>query len=149
MSTTKGKSPTVIDHIQKDHREIEALLAEVADRGGTGRQAAFDELAGYLAKHEAAEQAVVRPEIDQVDAREADAREAEEARADGLLERLRSMDADSGEFDELFATFRTAVLRHAQHEESEEHPELEANVSPERLVEMGEEFARAEEDASK
>jgi hemerythrin superfamily protein len=149
MSDAKGDSPTVIDQIQQDHREIEALLEEVSDRSGGGREAAFDELARYLAKHEAAEQAVVRPEMNQVDPSEADSREAEEERADRLLERLRSMDADSAEFDELFATFRSAVLRHAEHEESEELPELEANVSPERLVEMGEQFAQAEEDASK
>jgi hemerythrin superfamily protein len=147
MSNTRNVSPTVIDQIQQDHREIESLLEEVADRTGSGREAAFDELARYIAKHEAAEQAVVRPEMSQVDPDEADSREGEEASADALLERLRSMDPGSAEFDELFATFRSAVLRHAQQEERVEHPELQANVSQERLIEMGEEFVKAEEDA--
>jgi hemerythrin superfamily protein len=141
-------SPTVIDEIQKDHREIEALLDRVANGTGSDRGDAFEELAQYLAKHEAAEQAVVRPEMDEVDTEEAEDREAEESKADELIERLRSMDPSSTEFDELFSKFRRAVLEHATHEETEEHPELEANVSPDRLVEMAEEFTQAEEQAS-
>ena len=148
MSQPTADSPTVIDEIQKDHRVIEALLDRVATGAGEDRRRAFEELAQYLAKHEAAEQAVVRPEIELVDPDEAEHREAEESTADEMIERLRAMDVDSPAFDQLFARFRGAVLDHAKHEETEEHPELEANVPPERLVEMAAEFTQAEEQAS-
>ncbi len=138
----------VIDVIQNEHREIEALLAKVADANSPGRVAAFDELAEHLAKHEAAEQAVVRPEIEKIDGAEADSREAEEAKADEMLERLRALEVGSGEFDALFRTFRAAVLSHAKHEEAEEHPKLEANLDAERLEQMGDDFVQAEDDAS-
>jgi hemerythrin superfamily protein len=149
MSEPTGTdSPTVIDEIQKDHREIEALLDRVASGAGEDRRAAFDDLARHLAMHEAAEQAVVRPEMERVDPEEAEHREAEESTADEMIERLRAMDVDTPEFDALFTRFRGAVLDHATHEETEEHPELEANVSPQRLVEMAEQFTQAEEQAS-
>ena len=137
----------VIDVIQSEHQEIEALLARVADRKNSSRSEAFDELAAHLAKHEAAEQAVVRPEIEKIDGAEAASRVAEETKADAMLERLRSMDVGSAEFNTLFDTFRGAVLRHAQHEEAEEHPKLEANLDAARLEDMGDEFVQAEEDA--
>ena len=143
-----SKSPTVVDQVQRDHRKIEALLQRVTDEAGADRTEAFDELARYLEMHEAAEQAVVRPEISKVDAAEANSRQAEESKADDQIARLRSTPADSAEFDALFAKFRSAVLQHAQQEEREEHPELEANVSPARLVEMGKEFTQAEQEAS-
>jgi hypothetical protein len=142
-----SETTNVIDLIQHEHQEIEALLARVADRGNSARGAAFDQLAAHLAKHEAAEQAVVRPEIAKIDDTEGRSREVEETKADAMLARLRSMDVASSEFNTLFDEFRRAVLSHAQHEESEEHPTLEANLDPERLVDMGDEFVQAEEDA--
>lgn len=138
----------VIDIIQHEHQQIEALLIRVADRSDSDRSEAFDELARHLAQHEAAEQAVVRPEMAKIDDTEAASREAEEAKADAMLERLRSMDVNSAAFNTLFDTFRSAVLRHAQHEEAEEHPTLEANLDAERLEDMGDEFVQAEQDAS-
>jgi hemerythrin superfamily protein len=147
MSDT-ADTPNVIDAIQRDHQQIESLLARVADRNGQDRAAAFDELAALLARHEAAEQAVVRPEIEKIDGTEAEARDSEEMKADAMLERLRAMDIDSSEFDATFGKFRTAVLSHAAHEEAEEHPKLEAGLDPEQLQDMGEEFIQAEEESA-
>ena len=147
MSDTASSDTNVIDLIQHDHQEIEALLARVADRGNSTRSEAFDQLAAHLARHEAAEQAVVRPEIAKIDDSEGRSREAEETKADEMLARLRAMDVSSAEFNTLFDKFRSAVLTHARYEEAEEHPTLEANLDPERLDEMADEFAQAEEDA--
>ena len=76
MSDTASSDTNVIDLIQHDHQEIEALLARVADRGNSTRSEAFDQLAAHLARHEAAEQAVVRPEIAKIDDSEGRSREA-------------------------------------------------------------------------
>jgi hemerythrin superfamily protein len=137
----------VIDEIRQDHRAIEQLLSRVADRNGQDRAGAFDELARYIGKHEAAEQAVVHPETNKIDSGVARGRETEESEADQMLARLRSLDVQSQEFDDRFAEFRNAVLTHAQHEEREEHPDLERDVDPERLVQMAAEFVQAEKDA--
>jgi hypothetical protein len=64
-----------------------------------------------------------------------------------MLERLRSMNIKDSEFDALFAKFSTAVLRHAEHEEKEEHPKLRAGVDADRLKEMADEFMAAEDEA--
>ena len=149
MNETTPKTINVIDVIQNDHREIEALLARVAYPSNSTRGEAFDELAEHLAKHEAAEQAVVRPEIAKIDRTEGASREAEEATADGMLARLRSMDIEHAEFNPLFEKFRDAVLNHASHEETEEHTKLEANLDPARLEDMGNEFVQAEQDAQR
>ncbi len=97
--------------------------------------------------HESAEQAVVHPEMQQLDDAVAEERLEEETKGDELLERLRSMDVDDPEFDGLFARFRDAVLRHADHEEREEHPKLRTGVDADRLTEMADEFVAAERDA--
>jgi hypothetical protein len=42
---------------------------------------------------------------------------------------------------------KLAVLAHAKHEESEEHPRLLESESPEYLTELGEEYESAEQEA--
>jgi hemerythrin superfamily protein len=147
MSRDTGESSDVIDEILADHAEIKRLLSEVADGRGSGRAGAFDELARIIAMHEAAEQAVVHPEMEQLDDAVADKRLDEEAKGDAMLERLRAMSVTDAEFDALFAKFSTAVLRHAEHEENEEHPRLRAGVDPDRLTELADEFIAAEDEA--
>ena len=149
MAETETDAPSdVVDEILLDHEEIKRLLAEVADANGGSRRAdAFDRLARVIAMHEAAEQAVVHPEMQQLDDEVAEERLEEETKGDELLERLRSMSVEDSAFEALFATFRQAVLRHAEHEEQEEHPKLRAGVDADRLVEMADEFVAAEDEA--
>lgn len=141
------ETTNVIDVIQRDHQQIEVLLARVADHHEPERDAAFDDLAALLVRHEAAEEAVVRPEVAKIDGTEAQARNNEEATADAMLARLRVIDVASPGFDSLFAEFRDAVLRHAHHEEGEEHPKLQAGLDPDKLEDMGEQFLEMERDA--
>lgn len=138
---------TVIEVVQLEHVVIEELLAAVEAAAGAERKDAFERLAAYLAKHEAAEQQVVHPATETVDDEVAEERESEEDRADVKLAELGAMDADSPEFDEAFAEFRDAVLRHARHEEDEEHPKLERELTTEELEHMATEFAEAEAEA--
>ena len=142
-----GGNSDVIDEILADHAEIKRLLSEVADGRGSGRASAFDELARIIAMHEWAEQAVVHPEMEQLDDAVAEKRIEEETKGDEMLERLRSMNIRDPEFDALFAKFSTAVLRHAEHEERDEHPKLREGVDAERLTEMADEFVAAEDEA--
>ncbi|MEO5837540.1 MAG: hemerythrin domain-containing protein [Acidimicrobiales bacterium] len=146
-SKDTGENSDVIDEILADHAEIKRLLSEVADGRGSGRAAAFDELARIIAMHESAEQAVVHPEMEQLDDAVAEERLEEESKGDEMLERLRSMSVTDSKFDALFAKFSTAVLRHAEHEEKEEHPKLRAGVDADRLAEMADEFIAAEDEA--
>jgi hemerythrin superfamily protein len=145
-----GEGFDVVDEILLDHEEIERLLAEVAETtDGPRRAEAFEQLARLLQMHEAAEQAVVHPEMEQLEDAEAVAEDrlTEETRADELLDRLRTMGVDDPNFDSLFGRFRDSVLRHAEQEEREEHPKLRAEVDTDRLSEMADQFVEAEDEA--
>jgi hypothetical protein len=141
---------TVVDVIQRDHREVEEMLQAVVSASGSARRDAFATLAAKLKAHEAAEQKVVHPlTADEGDAEEAATLQAEESAASKALERLEDLDVDSSEFESAFAHLRTDVLAHAQEEEREEHPRLLRETSADELARRAEMFEKAERDAAK
>ena len=139
--------PDVIAEVLTDHAQINWLLDQVASETGDRRQEMFKQLAEYVVMHESAEQAVIHSEMKRLDSDEADDRLAEEQRGDQMLEELRAMGVDDPQFDSLFANFKSAVLRHAEREEREEHPKLRSAVDERRLTEMAGEFHEAEAQA--
>ena len=140
---------TVIDAIQRDHREVEQLLEAVTSRSGDARRRAFDELAAKLKAHEAAEQKVVHPLTEEEgDADEAEALRAEESAASKALAGLVGLDVDSAEFERGFARLKADVLAHAQEEEHDEHPRLMAETSSDELQRRRQMFEDAERDAA-
>ena len=98
--------------------------------------------------HETAEQAVVRPAMDNIDGSEAADRIDEESEGERVLKQLQGMTVESPEFDAVFAKFRTAVLTHASREEDEEHPRLRDHVDPSRLADMAVEFDAVEDEVN-
>ena len=147
---TNKKSDTVIDAIQRDHREVEQLLAAVSSASGQARRRAFDELAAKLRAHEAAEQKVVHPlTAEEGDADEARVLQAEESAASKALEKLEGLDVDSAQFERGFAKLRADVLAHAQEEERDEHPRLMADTPPDELERRKEQFEKAEREAAR
>ena len=140
---------TVIDVIQRDHREVEQLLQAVESGSGDARREAFEQLAAKLKAHEAAEQKVVHPlTADEGDADEAQALRAEESAASRALKELDGLDADSAEFESGFARLKADVLAHVQEEEHEEHPRLVRETPVDELERRKEMFEDAEREAS-
>jgi len=143
------QSGTVIDAIQRDHREVEQLLEAVTTRFGGARRDAFERLAAKLSAHEAAEQQVVHSLVaEEGDADEAEALRAEESAASKALKELESLDVDSVEFERGFERLKADVLAHAQEEEHDEHPRLMRETSDDELVRRRKMFEDAERDAA-
>jgi hemerythrin superfamily protein len=140
--------PDVILVLLGQHARVKDLCAKVDAVTGDAKQAAFDELRQLLAAHETGEEVVLRP----VSAKAAgeqvtDARNAEEKEANEVLTELEKLDVTGQEFASKFAQFEKAVLAHAEHEEREEFPAVQAQCSVEERQKMGKRLLKAEESA--
>jgi hypothetical protein len=127
------------------HGWIRKLFAEVDSTRGKERQAAFDTLRTLLAIHEAGEEIVVRPISKKADdGAVADARNAEEKTAAGVLADLEKLDVDGEEFAQKLAAFKKDVFEHAEHEEREEFPYLLTALDADRQLKLGARLVKVE-----
>lgn len=144
-----GNAGDVIQFLMGQHQQIRTLLDSVLSSSGEARQRAFDDVRELLARHETAEEMVVRPLTRKAPQGEqvAEGRMAEESEAKQVLADLEKMDVDSAEFTATFTEFRQSVLAHAQAEETQEFPLLQQTTDREALgkarsaVEMAEKMA--------
>ena len=128
----------VVEILKRQHARIREEFIQVRAATGTERQKRFDSLRALLAALEAAEEMVLRPVSAQTAGHEvADARNAEEREANRVLAQLEHLDVTSGEFEEAFRDFQRSVLEHAENEEREEFPLVQAGRSAEQLAQMG------------
>jgi hemerythrin superfamily protein len=113
--------------LMRQHEEIRGLCRKVESTTGERRAEAFDRLRRLLAVHETAEEEIIHPLVrnsvpqgDEI----VDARLDEERRGKQMLRDLERMGTADPSFTPMFARFRTAVLEHAEREETEEFPAL-------------------------
>ena len=125
----------VVTYLIDQHDELKVLMGRVLSAHGEPRQQAFDAVREVLARHEAAEEAVVRPLTREAPGGEdqAAARDGEEDRAEHALGALEHLDVDSIAFETQFRELQDAVLRHAGMEETQEFPLLRRSYGPEAL----------------
>jgi hemerythrin superfamily protein len=148
MSMTEPNAVGVVATIQRDHRQIEAMIDDVERSTGGVKQDAFEELVRKLAVHETAEEMVVHPLMKDAGAGDvADQVLREEDHAKKVLAEVDGMDVTSPEFDAKFREIKREVLAHAEHEEREEHPALMRNESREHLERLATVFEAAERTA--
>jgi tRNA A37 threonylcarbamoyltransferase TsaD len=102
-----------------------------------------------LARHETAEEMILRPLTKKVPGGDtiADERFAEENESKVQLAALEKLDVDSADFTTSFSTFRTAVLAHAKAEERLEFPALRQNIDEETLQKATGKLQKAEASA--
>jgi len=146
----KSTSPDVVEVLKTQHEKVKNLLAEVATSEGEAREATFCELRRMIAVHETAEEEIIYPALrstGQEGKQVAEARTSEEAEGTEVLARLENMSPAGAEFSELFGQFRTAVLNHAEAEETQVIPILQRTQKPEALRKMAKAFAVAEKAA--
>jgi hemerythrin superfamily protein len=144
-----GNAGDVIQFLLSQHQQIRAMLDGVLSSTGEARQRAFDDVRELLARHETAEEMIVRPLTRKAPngAQVADGRMAEENEAKQVLADLEKMDVDSPAFTATFTEFRQSVLAHADAEEIQEFPLLrqagdeDALMKARRAVEMAEKMA--------
>jgi iron-sulfur cluster repair protein YtfE (RIC family) len=145
-ATTSGD---VISFLVQQHQEVRQLLAEVLTSVGTQRQQAFDTVREMLARHETAEEMVVRPLTRKIPdgASIAQGRMDEENDAKKELAELEKLDVSSPEFATAFSKFQAAVERHATAEEQLEFPALRNHTEPETLSSAQQKVEKAEKTA--
>lgn len=133
----------VVELIERDHREMEALFDRVL-AGDGDRQQLLDEITSRLEAHARAEELEVYPVLTRADPGEEEEVERahdEHHEAEHLLRMARAL-VVSPHFDEAFTAFVKAVGHHVEEEESEVLPALRDAVDAGRLAEMGVAFEK-------
>ena len=146
-SQTRGD---VVAQLLEQHEQVRAAIdAVAATKTAKSRQAAFDVLRELLARHETAEEMIVRPLTRSVDNGEtvAEARMDEENKSKDVLAELEKLDIASVEFARTFETFAQAVLEHAQAEETFEFPLLRQHLDADKLATAERQLLLAEKTA--
>src|SRR4051794_3053294 len=146
VPTVKDDASDVVEFLLGQHQQVRMLLDEVVGNSGEDRQRSFDTVREMLARHETAEEMIVRPLTRKAPGGEdvAEGRMHEENEAKEVLADLEKMDVTSAEFTARFSEFRQSVLDHAQAEETREFPLLRQNTDPDALVQARDRVKRAE-----
>src|SRR5919205_713285 len=130
MRTVPNDAGDVIEFLLNQHQQVRGLLDDVLAASGEERQQYFDTVREMLARHETAEEMIVRPLTRKAPGGEdvAEHRMHEENEAKEVLADLEKMDVSSAEFTTKF----------------EEFPLLRQNTDPEALVKARDRVKRAE-----
>lgn len=142
---TQTTSGLDLDHTHGDlvaqllaqHEKVrDAIDAVAATTTAESRQETFDTLRELLARHETAEEMIVRPLTRGLirGGEVAADRMAEENEGKIILADLEELDIASVDFARLFEKFALAVLTHAQNEEAYEFPLLRRHVDADKLA---------------
>jgi hemerythrin superfamily protein len=147
VRTVPNDASDVIEFLLNQHQQVRGLLDDVLSSSGEERQRYFDTVREMLARHETAEEMIVRPLTRKAPGGEqvAEGRMEEENEAKEVLAKLEKMDVDSADFTAMFQQFRQAVLDHAAAEERDEFPLLRQNTDPDALVAARDRVKRAEQ----
>jgi len=140
----------VVSQLLSQHALVRTAIDAVAQTTTPeARQEAFDVLRELLARHETAEEMILRPLTRGIDGGDAiaSARMDEENHSKDVLAELEKLDIASEDFARLFETFGQAVLAHAQSEEAFEFPLLRQNLDAEQLEKAEKQLLMAEKTA--
>jgi hemerythrin superfamily protein len=125
------------------HAQVTDVMEQINSASGPARKVLFENLTTTLKAHETAEESVVRPVTMQTAGADvAEARNAEEDEANEVIASLSKLDVDSEDFERQFAEFKQAVSDHAEAEEHEEFPSIEANRTSDERLELGSRFLK-------
>ncbi|BBY16737.1 hemerythrin domain-containing protein [Mycolicibacterium litorale] len=148
VETFVQSTDDVVRFLKDQHNLIKDMFEEVFSASSEeAREKAFTELRQLLAVHETAEEMVVHPRARQeIEAGDeiVDARLAEEHDAKEQLSKLEGMDFGSPQFLEELASFRDAVVDHAEREEHEEFDKLQRELDADDLKRLASAVRAAE-----
>lgn len=133
---TTQTSLTATDLLRQRHKEITSLFEQTLHAEGERRSELFDCLRATLAVHETVEEMLVHP-IARAFSDAADdvvlARLEEEESAKKMLVDLEKLTTEGDGWAAAFQSFKSAVLRHAEAEERELFPLIDANCDQKQL----------------
>jgi hemerythrin superfamily protein len=142
------ESTDLVTVITKDHREVEAIFAELESGNISTKQRRdlADHMTAELVRHAVAEEMYMYPAIrehlpdgDKL----ADHEIEEHGEVEKLLQDLDGMDAADPKFDEILTKLIADVRHHVQEEESDILPKLQTACGADRMRELGEQVQRA------
>lgn len=123
---------TATELLRQRHEEIKTLFEKTEHADRTARSEAFDQLKAALTAHESSEEMCIHPLArsisDAADTVVLKRLEEEEA-AKNQLKKLSAMSPTDDGWDSEFMQFKNAVLQHAEAEELELFPLIDANCS--------------------
>jgi len=136
----------VIDVLEQDHREVEAMFAELESLRGAAsdeekerRKAVTEQVTIELVRHSVAEEVLVYPKVeDKVSAEEAEHARKEHAEAEETLQRLEKLDADDPAFDDELATLMAEIRHHIEDEEGQMFVQMRQVIDADELRTLGE-----------
>ncbi|MBO4210245.1 hemerythrin domain-containing protein [Micromonospora echinofusca] len=131
----------VVEALMADHREVDALFAELEGGQGTPehRRALADVVIAELVRHSVAEEAYVYPAARRAlpdGDRIAEHEISEHADAERTMKELESMDPADPRFDQLLTQLTRTIRHHVQEEENNLFPRLRAACDPQELVDL-------------
>jgi hemerythrin superfamily protein len=131
----------VVDLIMQDHREVEQLFDRMKAEPDQ-RPMLVPVVSALLIAHSRAEETEVYPVArnEAGIADEVEHSQEEHAEAEQLLERLKTLDHNSSEFQSTLEELMDAVTHHVEEEESSVLPKMRENLSQDRLAELKDAF---------
>jgi hemerythrin superfamily protein len=146
-SSHGGPARDVIEILTSDHREMVELLGQIEHTSDPGRRRDLaDTVIAEVMRHAVAEEMYVYPAIEEhvPDGPAQVAHDKQEhAEIVQLMKQLEDTDASAPAFMALVRQFEAMLRHHATDEESEQFPQLRANIPAERLVKLGEQVQTA------
>ncbi len=135
----------VIEVLERDHREVEQMFAELESLRGASteeaksrRKAVTEDVTVELVRHSVAEEVLVYPEVErEVSAEEAEHARKEHAEAEETLHRLEKLDADDPAFDDELATLMEEIRHHIDDEEGQMFAHMRQTIDGDELRKLG------------
>ena len=135
----------VIEVLERDHREVEQMFAELESLRGASTEEATsrrkdltEQVTIELVRHSVAEEVLVYPEVeDKVSAEEAEHARAEHAEAEETLDRLEKLDPDDPAFDDELGTLMGEIRHHIAEEEGQMFAHMRQVIDADRLRKLG------------
>lgn len=135
----------VIEVLEQDHREVEAMFAELESLRGAStdelksrRKAVAEQVTIELVRHSVAEEVLVYPQVEKrVSAEEAKHAREEHAEAEQTLHRLEKLDADDPAFDDELATLMAEIRHHIADEEGQMFAHMRQAIEGDELLKLG------------
>jgi hemerythrin superfamily protein len=135
--------------LRQRHKEIEDLFSRTLAASGDDRRELFDCLRATLAVHETTEEMFVHPLARRVGGDKAnpvvDDRLAEERVATKTLKELEDLGSDGDQFATRLTMFQRAVLEHAEAEEHQLFPIIDAECSQQDLANLADAILAGEQ----
>ncbi|MEU0717517.1 hemerythrin domain-containing protein [Streptomyces lavendulocolor] len=147
-----GHGGNVIEELTADHREVDALFAQIQTHTGddSERRVLADRLTMELIRHAVAEEEHLYPAVRRyVDGGDdlADKEIADHGEVERLLKELEGCRPGDAEFDGLISRLKASVTEHVRDEENRLFRLLAEVCPPGMLTELGEKVRRAKETA--